>query len=47
MKNLILGFSLIALFTSCGDTTTKTTQVGQNIFVHKEKVFRIIDNEIT
>lgn len=47
MKRLILGVSMIALLTSCEEMEPKTTQVGENTFVHNAKVFRIIDNEIT
>ena len=46
-KKLILSLLLITLFTSCGDIKADTIQIGENTFVRKEKVYRIIDNEIT
>jgi len=47
MKKLILAVPIIILLVSCSNINTETTQVGENTFVYKEKVFRIIDNEIT
>lgn len=46
-KKLILSLLLITLFTSCGDMKTDTIQIGENTFLRKEKVYRIIDNQIT
>ncbi len=47
MKKIILISILIAILSSCTGGKNDTIQVGENTFVHQEKVFRIIDNEIT
>jgi hypothetical protein len=36
-----------ALMISCNDHRPATIQIGENTFVHKDKVYRIIDNQIT
>lgn len=43
----LLAITFITFLTSCSDKRTETIQIGENTFVNKEKVFRIIDNEIT
>jgi hypothetical protein len=35
------------LVLACGKTTEDTVQIGENTFVHKETVYRIIENQIT
>ena len=47
MKWITIMVATIATLTSCSDMKTETIQVGENTFVHNEKVYRIIDNEIT
>ncbi|MCB0501530.1 MAG: hypothetical protein KDD32_02520 [Bacteroidetes bacterium] len=48
MKNIILTILLIAIgLTSCINPSSKTVQIGENTFVHNDKVYRIIDNQIT
>ena len=46
MKNLWLLIPCIILFCSCGKNSD-TTQVAEDTFVHKNIVYRIIDNEVT
>jgi hypothetical protein len=45
-KSLLATITAFILF-SCSNIGTKTIQIGENTFVHNEKVYRIIDNEIT
>lgn len=47
MKQVAFIIAVIVTLTSCSDRRTETIQIGENTFVHQEKVFRIIDNEIT
>ncbi len=43
--NLIYAFFFCSIsFISC--TNSKTTEIGENTFVHNDKVYRIIDNEV-
>lgn len=36
---------LIGLITSCGNK--ETTQIAENTFVHNEKVYKIVGNELS
>lgn len=45
-SNVICLAVFTTFLTSCGNNAN-TTQVGENTFVHRDKVYRIIDNEIT
>ncbi len=47
MRKLAFIALTAAFLSSCSSEKTETIQVGENTFVHQEKVFRIIDNEIT
>jgi hypothetical protein len=47
MKRISFTIAFITALTSCSDIKTETILIGENTFVHQEKVFRIIDNEIT
>ncbi len=47
MKRIAFTIAVITALISCSDMKTETIQIGENTFVHQEKVFRIIDNEIT
>lgn len=47
MKQISFLIGFISILISCSDKGTETTQIGENTFVHHEKVYRIIDNEIT
>ena len=44
LLSCLTGF-LAAMFTSCSNL--ETTQVGENTFVYKTKVYKIVDNEVT
>ena len=45
MKNLSTVIFLIA--SACSNIKPETIKIGENTFVHEDRVFRIIDNEIT
>ena len=45
MKKNIFLILFVTLLTSC--SRNKTIQIGENTYVHDEKVYRIIDNQIT
>lgn len=44
MKTIIILLASVAL-ASCGAPTT--TQIAENTFVHKNKIYKMIDNEVT